>query len=401
MKYDPAFATSPIFIIDKDYDFSVDTEIITLVESDPFYGYESETVVAHLTKLNDIATLFTNDERTRYFYILKIFPFSLEGDAKIWFNSLDPGCVCSPQDMIYYFSVKYFPAHKKQATLRDIYNFVQIEEESLPQAWGRLLQLLNALPDHPLKKNEILDIFYNGLTDASRDHLDSCAGCVFRERTIDEAKILLNNMLKNENNWTLPEPTPKPTPKKRGVLFLSPEDMQEAKKSMKEKGIKVEDVKNLPPVEEIHGLNLLPIEETHGLDNPTQVVKVNSLYRYDKAEIPFTKFASPCLDEFDKFMVKQEDFNVYFGRQLKYNSNMLEHLGDYMANVKGELKLISKHASMVTTQVEQVLKAQNDLLNELNSKNNDNDVRVMTRGGRMTQEPLYPEGHPKIIEQDS
>ena len=28
---------------------------------------------------------------------------------------------------------------------------------------------------------------------------------------------------------------------------------------------------------------------------------------------------------------------------------MLGHLGDYMANVKGELKLISKHASMVTT----------------------------------------------------
>ena len=99
-------------------------------------------------------------------------------------------------------------------------------------------------------------------------------------------------------------------------------------------------------------------------------------------------------------MAKQEDFNAYFGRQLKYNSNMLEHLGDYMANVKGELKLICKHASMVTTQVEQVLKAQNDLLNELNSKDN-NAVRVMTRGGKMTQEPLYPEGHPKIIEQDS
>ena len=56
---------------------------------------------------------------------------------------------------------------------------------------------------------------------------------------------------------------------------------------------------------------------------------------------------------------------------------------------------------MVTTQVEKVLKAQDDLLNELNNKNNDNDVRVMTRGGKMTQEPLYPEGHPKRIEQDS
>ena len=80
---------------------------------------------------------------------------------------------------------------------------------------------------------------------------------------------------------------------------------------------------------------------------------------------------------------------------------MIEHLSDYMANVKGELKLTSKHASMVTTQVEQVLKAQNELLNELNDKRNDNGVRVMTRTGKMTQEPLYPEGHPKRIEQDS
>ena len=56
MKHDPAFTTSPICISDKDYEFSVDPELITLVESDPFYGYESETVVAHLTKLNDIAS---------------------------------------------------------------------------------------------------------------------------------------------------------------------------------------------------------------------------------------------------------------------------------------------------------------------------------------------------------
>ena len=38
MKYDPAYATSPIFITDKDYDFPVNPELITLVEFDPFYG---------------------------------------------------------------------------------------------------------------------------------------------------------------------------------------------------------------------------------------------------------------------------------------------------------------------------------------------------------------------------
>ena len=97
-------------------------------------------------------------------------------------------------------------------------------------------------------------------------------------------------------------------------------------------------------------------------------------------------------------MVKQEDFTAYVGRQLKRNAYMIEHLSDYMSRVKGELKLISKHVSMITTQVEQVLKAQDDLLNELNNKKNDNAIRVVTRGGKMTQEPLYPEGHPKRIE---
>ena len=41
------------------------------------------------------------------------------------------------------------------------------------------------------------------------------------------------------------------------------------------------------------------------------------------------------------------------------------------------------------------------MLNEINNKKNDNVVRVMTRGGKMTREPLYPEGHPKRTEQDS
>ena len=59
--------------------------------------------------------------------------------------------------------------------------------------------------------------------------------------------------------------------------------MQEAKKSVKEKGIEAEGVKNLPSIEEIHGL-----------DNPKQVVKVNSLYRFDEGDIPRYKSASQC-----------------------------------------------------------------------------------------------------------
>ena len=101
MQYDPKFSTSPIFVTDKDYEFSVNPELITLVETDPFHGYESKTAMVHLTKINDIATLFAHEEKIRYYYILKLFAFSLKGDAKEWFNNLAPSCAHSPQDMIY------------------------------------------------------------------------------------------------------------------------------------------------------------------------------------------------------------------------------------------------------------------------------------------------------------
>ena len=39
MKPDLAFGTSPICITDKDYDLSIEPEIITLVEFYPFYDY--------------------------------------------------------------------------------------------------------------------------------------------------------------------------------------------------------------------------------------------------------------------------------------------------------------------------------------------------------------------------
>ena len=124
MTCDPKFTTSHIFITYKDYEFYVDSELITLVESDPFHGSETETIVAHLTMLNYIATLFAHEKKIRYYYILKLFPFSLNGDAKVWYNILTPGCMHSPQDMIYYFYEKYFPAYKKQAALQEIFNFM-------------------------------------------------------------------------------------------------------------------------------------------------------------------------------------------------------------------------------------------------------------------------------------
>ncbi|KAK1608513.1 hypothetical protein QYE76_032186 [Lolium multiflorum] len=248
---DPKFATSPINIRDKDYDFSLDLSHIAIVEKTPFCGTEKESAVEHLTELSTLSGVFSDDVKMRTYFVAKIFPFSLKDDAKTWYNNLPPGSIKSPKELLDVFFRKYFPASAQHAALQRIYNFDQEDGEKLPEAWARFCSLIRAQPDHDLEKHDLLDIFYSGLTIESRAYLDSCAGCVFRKRTPDDAEELLAKIGRNHDDWSTPEPTPTPIVKKRGMIKLNDEDMREAKKSLKEKGIKPEDVKNLPPIEDI------------------------------------------------------------------------------------------------------------------------------------------------------
>ncbi|KAK1662778.1 hypothetical protein QYE76_050937 [Lolium multiflorum] len=153
--HDPKFATSPINIRDKDYDFSLDLSHIAIVEKTPFCGTEKESAVEHMIELSTLSSVFSDDVKMRTYFVAKIFPFSLKDDAKTW------------------------------------------------------------------------------------------------KRTPDDAEELLAKIGRNHDDWSTPEPTPTPIVKKRGMIKLNDEDMREAKKSLKEKGIKPEDVKNLPPIEDL------------------------------------------------------------------------------------------------------------------------------------------------------
>ncbi|KAK1680470.1 hypothetical protein QYE76_041318 [Lolium multiflorum] len=152
---DPKFATSPINIKDKDYDFSLDLSHIAIVEKTPFCGTEKESAVEHMIELSTLSSVFSDDVKMRTYFVAKIFPFSLKDDAKTW------------------------------------------------------------------------------------------------KRTPDDAEELLAKIGRNHDDWSTSEPTPTPIVKKRGMIKLNDEDMREAKKSLKEKGIKPEDVKNLPPIEDL------------------------------------------------------------------------------------------------------------------------------------------------------
>lgn len=108
------------------------------------------------------------------------------------------------------------------------------------------------------------------------------------------------------------------------------------------------------------------------------------------------------MDEFDNYIVKQEHINNYVKDQLKNNDMMIDRLSDLLFRIANDVKGLGKHAFMVHTQLDQVAKSRNDLIAEINNNNmNDHVIRVMIRVGRMTEEPIYPEVHPKRIEHDS
>ena len=61
--------------------------------------------------------------------------------------------------------------------------------------------------------------------------------------------------------------------------------------------------------------------------------------------------------------------------------------------------MIVKHFQMVQTQLDQLAKVQKDML--VNASGNKHAYGIRTRSGMAPQDPLYLEGHPKRIEQDS
>jgi hypothetical protein len=243
-----------------------------------------------------------------------------------------------------------------------------------------------------LPKNELLDIFYNGLTVEFKTYLDSCAGGVFRKRTPAEAEELMAKISWNYDDWTMaepiPAPTPAPTPKKIGMIELNDEAMREAKKSLREKGIKSKDVKNLPPIEEL----CKPIPRS-------STIEVHCLQRFDNRDIPYSKPPDQCLDEFDNFIVKQDNFNKRVQNHLLENSRAINKLQDIVERTSNDVKMHVKHFQTVQTQMDQLTKVQKDLL--VNASREKQACEIRTRGGATTQDPLYPEEHPKRIEQDS
>jgi hypothetical protein len=73
--------------------------------------------MAHMNELSTLSNVFSDDIKLRIYFVAKIFPFSLKGATKAWFNNLSPGSLNSPIALVNAFFQKYFPASAQYAAV--------------------------------------------------------------------------------------------------------------------------------------------------------------------------------------------------------------------------------------------------------------------------------------------
>jgi hypothetical protein len=128
---------------------------------------------------------------------MSLFPVSLQERAKHWFHSLAPNSITSWAQLQQEFLKKYFPIGKINDIRRVITSISQYEGEQLYETWERLKDLLRSCPHHAVLKWQLVQSFYEGLTEPNRQMVDASCGGTFMMKSEDETWTLFENLSNN------------------------------------------------------------------------------------------------------------------------------------------------------------------------------------------------------------
>nr|GEZ48847.1 reverse transcriptase domain-containing protein [Tanacetum cinerariifolium] len=174
--YEDAIVVPPI----NANNFELKQTLINLVQSNQFTGRQDPH--SHLRFFNKVTSTFRHPEVPNTTIKLMLFPFSLEGEARIWLDKEPPRSILTWEDLVSKFINQFFPPFKTIYLRNEIINFLQKPNESFNEAWERFKDLLRQCPHHGFFELHQLDTFYNALNPNDQDALDSAARGNFLEK---------------------------------------------------------------------------------------------------------------------------------------------------------------------------------------------------------------------------
>nr|GEV96113.1 reverse transcriptase domain-containing protein [Tanacetum cinerariifolium] len=148
---------------------------------------------AHIRYFNKITSTMRVPNVPSSSIMLMIFPFSLEGAARIWLEKEAPRSILTWNDLVTKFINQFFPPSKTTNLRNEITRFQQRFDESFYEAWDHFNDLLRACPHHGFFKLHQLDTFYNALNVNDQNSLNSAAGGNFLDKMLRECLKIIEN----------------------------------------------------------------------------------------------------------------------------------------------------------------------------------------------------------------
>nr|GEU55865.1 reverse transcriptase domain-containing protein [Tanacetum cinerariifolium] len=127
---------------------------------------------------------------------LMLFPYSLEGAARVWYEKEPPNSILTWDDLVNKFVNQFFPPSKTIHHKNKISRFTQRFKDTFGEAWDRFKEILRACPHHGFSELTQIDMFYNGLTEQDQDSLNAAAGGNLLNKTTREALKIIKNKSK-------------------------------------------------------------------------------------------------------------------------------------------------------------------------------------------------------------
>ncbi|KAL4286396.1 hypothetical protein AHAS_Ahas19G0082000 [Arachis hypogaea] len=153
-------------------------------------------------------------------YKLMLFPFAVRDRAKLWLDSQPKQSLDTWDKVVTGFLTKFFPPQKLTKLRVEVQTFKQKDGETLYEAWERFKLLTRQCPSDMFSRWTKLDIFYEGLCEMSKMHLDNSVGGSLHmkktpKETIELIELVANSQYLYSSNRN---PLYSETSQKRGML---------------------------------------------------------------------------------------------------------------------------------------------------------------------------------------